>query len=127
MTRAHFGHGSRDDVLFIHGGQDASGRLQAGVVAVAGPGPTVQSPDHGGMGMGTGGLSHHASVVLRDKYLVSIGGWDGRKRSSGVMVADLDDLPKGMEPFTLIKTKACVSFEGFNGLMRYLIYCLRDI
>ena len=112
MTRAHFGHASRDGVLFIHGGQDASRRLQADVVAVAGPGPTatVDVPNPGGIEMGTGGLSHHASAVLRDKYLVSIGGWDGRKRSSGVMVADLDDMAKGMEPFRLTKTKACVAF-----------------
>ena len=34
-------------------------------------------------------------------------GWDGKKRSSGVMVADLDDLVKGMEPFVLMNTKAC--------------------
>ena len=108
MTRAHFGHASRDGVLFIHGGQDASGRLQAGVIAVTGPGPTVDAPISRGLGTGTGGLSHHASAVLRDKYLVSIGGWDGRKRSSGVLVADLDDLTKGMEHFRLMKTKACV-------------------
>ena len=107
MTRAHFGHASRDGVLFIHGGQSPSGRLQSDLVAIVGPDPTANVTSPVGAGSGSGGLSHHASVVLRNKFLVSIGGWDGKKRSSGVMVADLDNLVKGMEPFVLMNTKAC--------------------
>ena len=111
MTRTHFGDASRDGVLFVHGGQDASGRLQSGVVVVGGPGPTVDEAIPRTGTTGAGGLSHHASAVLRDKYLVSIGGWDGRKRSSEVLVADLDDLAQGIVPFSLMKSKACVAFQ----------------
>ncbi len=35
-------------------------------------------------------LSHHAAVLLEDRFFVVIGGWNGRKRSSEVFVLDLN-------------------------------------
>ena len=40
---------------------------------------------------GSPSLSHHAAVVSGDRYLILIGGWDGRRRTSNVNVYDTND------------------------------------
>ncbi|XP_059176161.1 kelch domain-containing protein 9-like [Physella acuta] len=37
---------------------------------------------------GSPALSHHAAVVLEDRYFVLIGGWDGKKRCASIHVYD---------------------------------------
>lgn len=37
---------------------------------------------------GSPALSHHAAVVLEDRYFVLIGGWDGKKRCANIYVYD---------------------------------------
>ncbi|XP_064652428.1 kelch domain-containing protein 9-like [Lineus longissimus] len=39
---------------------------------------------------GSPALSHHSSVVLGDRYLILIGGWDGKARTSDVHMYDVE-------------------------------------
>ncbi|CAG5126769.1 unnamed protein product [Candidula unifasciata] len=75
-----------NDVLYIHGGiQEAGSNQPSNQFYKLDLKTTFWEEIHT---PGSPFLSHHAAVVLEDRYLLLIGGWDGRKRGSELHVYD---------------------------------------
>ncbi|CAL1536477.1 unnamed protein product [Lymnaea stagnalis] len=75
-----------DNTLYIHGGmQDVSSKFPSNQFFKLNLTSTVweqiRTP-------GSPALSHHAAVVLENRYMVLIGGWDGRKRVANLHAYD---------------------------------------
>ncbi|BFZ11071.1 hypothetical protein BsWGS_14110 [Bradybaena similaris] len=78
--------GILNDVLYIHGGiQEAGSNHPSNQFYKLDLKTTFWEEIHT---PGSPSLSHHAAVVLEDRYLLLIGGWDGKKRGSELHVYD---------------------------------------
>ena len=67
---------------------------------------------------GSPALSHHAAVVLEDRYLLLVGGWNGQKRCADVSVFD-----------TIDENWICMKTSGFpvgGGLSSHTVTLLTD-
>jgi hypothetical protein len=73
--------------LFIHGGIDKSGSTVALSKLFAYDTDSMSWTDL--TTANSPALSHHVTVALHDRYILTIGGWDGRARISNVHVYDI--------------------------------------